>query len=90
MMLALVIKKINNKFIIIVLFKGSGEHEVSLVFTTCKDNQFTCDDGICINMQSRCDRKEDCAVSILIDKLNIESHTSSNKYSNFLQYNFCS
>ena len=30
--------------------------------TTCKDDQFTCDDGICIDMSSRCDRKEDCLV----------------------------
>ena len=36
---------------------------VSLVLTACKDNQYTCDDGTCIEMNSRCDRKEDCSVS---------------------------
>ena len=32
---------------------------VNLVLTACKDTQFTCD-------ESRCDRKEDCSVRILV------------------------
>ena len=51
---------------------GSGEHPVSLVITACQEDQFTCDDGSCISMNSRCDRKEDCAV-LLRDKLIIHT-----------------
>ena len=44
---------------------GAGEHQMSLVLSACKDDQFTCDDGVCIDMASRCDRIEDCSVTIL-------------------------
>ena len=43
---------------------GTGEHKVTLMFSACDQNQFTCDDGTCISMTSRCDRMEDCLVCI--------------------------
>ena len=43
---------------------GAGEHKVTLMLSACGESQFTCDDGRCISMNSRCDRKEDCSVSI--------------------------
>ena len=44
-------------------WSGPAEETISLMLTACKDDEFTCDDGTCIHMNSRCDRKEDCTVS---------------------------
>ena len=32
----------------------------SLKFTTCSNDQFTCDDGQCIDIEERCDQTVDC------------------------------
>ena len=29
-------------------------------FTTCEDGEFTCDDGLCIDMEQRCDQVSNC------------------------------
>ena len=29
-------------------------------FTTCKDGEFTCNDGLCIDMEQRCDQVSNC------------------------------
>ena len=34
-----------------------------LKFTTCLDDQFTCDDGQCIDLEERCDQSIDCGDS---------------------------
>ena len=31
-----------------------------LKFTTCTPGQFTCNDGLCIDIEKRCDMAEDC------------------------------
>ena len=36
---------------------------MSLMLTACNEEQFTCDDGTCINMIGRCNRKADCKVT---------------------------
>merc|ERR1712142_422226 len=39
---------------------GSGQTEMRLMLTSCNKEQFTCDDGLCISMDKRCDTKQDC------------------------------
>ena len=31
-----------------------------LLLSGCYDDQFSCDDGTCISLQARCDKKQDC------------------------------
>ena len=33
---------------------------ISIVLTTCTDDEFTSKDGFCINMRERCDKIFDC------------------------------
>ena len=33
---------------------------IEVIFSTCFDDEFTCDDGVCINMTKRCDNIENC------------------------------
>ena len=37
--------------------------EITLVLTSCKDGEFTCGDGTCIDVAKKCDIIEDCADS---------------------------
>ncbi|XP_053647998.2 uncharacterized protein [Cherax quadricarinatus] len=37
-----------------------GEQEVTLRMTSCKDQQFSCDDGTCIRLRERCDMEVNC------------------------------
>ncbi|KAG7170850.1 Gamma-aminobutyric acid receptor subunit beta-like 2, partial [Homarus americanus] len=37
-----------------------GQSSPTLILTTCKDMQFTCSDGSCVEMRDRCDLKPDC------------------------------
>ena len=39
---------------------GAGSVQISLILTACSMEQFTCDDGLCVGMDKRCDRKQDC------------------------------
>lgn len=34
--------------------------EMQLTFTSCTDDQFTCDNGHCVQLESRCNNKPDC------------------------------
>ena len=54
------------------VFAGSGTAEVTLLLTACSDDQFTCDDGTCIDMIGRCNRKADCKVTISVGQLNFK------------------
>ena len=36
------------------------DFETHLLLSNCYDDQFTCNDGTCIPLQSRCDKKLDC------------------------------
>ena len=67
MISAQVIKYQENLFI--KIWSGPSEETISLVLTACKDEEFTCDDGTCIPMNSRCDRKEDCRVSFCLHNM---------------------
>jgi hypothetical protein len=33
---------------------------VEVIFSTCFDDEFTCDDGFCVNMTKRCDNIKNC------------------------------
>ena len=33
---------------------------MDVIFSTCMDDEFTCDDGTCINMTKRCDNINNC------------------------------
>ena len=37
-----------------------GDKNQVLSFTGCEESEFTCNDGSCVAMNSRCDRKGDC------------------------------
>ena len=37
---------------------GVIEHLLSL--SSCSDGEYTCDDGLCVSLAKRCDRKPDC------------------------------
>ena len=37
-----------------------GTELLYLTFSSCRENEFTCDNGICVPMDKRCDQKEDC------------------------------
>ena len=39
---------------------GGEEAQLMLSFTTCKEDQFTCDNGLCINILDRCNSRPDC------------------------------
>jgi hypothetical protein len=39
---------------------GDGNSEYVLKLTTCREAMFTCDDGRCIDIATRCDDKTDC------------------------------
>ena len=39
---------------------GTSTTRISLILTACKTDQFTCDDGLCVSMEKRCDTKQDC------------------------------
>ena len=34
--------------------------EVTLSLTTCKVEEFTCNDGLCVNLLNRCDGEPNC------------------------------
>ena len=33
---------------------------IKLLLSSCNDDQFTCDDGTCVPIEFRCDKKQDC------------------------------
>ena len=37
-----------------------SQYSRNMTMTTCNDDQFTCQDGSCISMKPRCDRKVQC------------------------------
>ena len=59
---------------------NKGEpYNITLKLSGCNDNEFTCSDGQCINIKSRCDQKincrdksdeQDCRLLILEDGYN--------------------
>ena len=40
---------------------SGGAETMLLTFSPCEANEYTCEDGVCIPMDKRCDQKEDCA-----------------------------
>lgn len=39
-------------------------YTLDVVFSTCLDDEFTCDDGFCINMTKRCDNIQNCPTDV--------------------------
>ena len=39
---------------------GKGSLEVPLSFTTCRNEEFTCKNGLCVSLSYRCDGEPDC------------------------------
>jgi len=39
---------------------GKSFASMNLKFTTCKENEYTCNDGSCIKIDRKCDLKQDC------------------------------
>ena len=59
---------------------GNLEATIKLSLTSCNETQFTCNDGLCISMDSRCNGREDCYDKS--DELNcqiVDSDPSYNK-----------
>ena len=40
--------------------EGSNDYKVTLSLTSCPDDQFTCNNGLCVDIEARCDGKTDC------------------------------
>ena len=40
--------------------KRRGQNSKLIKFTTCAEGRFTCDDGLCIDMDKRCDQVSNC------------------------------
>ena len=40
--------------------RDGGEYTTELKMSGCREAQFTCDDGQCVNMEQRCDQLPDC------------------------------
>ena len=39
---------------------SSEPHDVLVTLSSCNDTQFTCADGLCVDMSTRCDQADDC------------------------------
>ena len=56
-----------------------GLERIFLTFSSCRDDEFTCDNGICIPMEHRCDQKQDCK-DVTDEKNCITVSIDPNKY----------
>ena len=39
---------------------ADNDYEIQMKLTGCKEDEFTCNDGQCIKMKTRCDQMPDC------------------------------
>ena len=58
--------------------EGEGETKVTLQVSICTEDQFTCNDGLCIPMDNRCNRRADCSDNS--DEINCQTAVKSREY----------
>ena len=61
---------------------GSKDRELELALGSCNEEQFTCSDGVCIDIMSRCDNINDCRDKS--DEANCERVKMDPKYQKFI------